>query len=84
MHDLSSSMSDRVSFDESVRAWADECIRAADVPLLELDIEELALEHFKLERELIESIVDDVEEAEARYLEAFRQAYQSALNKEEA
>ena len=76
---LSSDMAERIRFDEWAFCHADECIRAAEVPVWELDIEEFARDRFALERELIEADVDDIEEAEARYLDAFRKAHRYAL-----
>ena len=68
MYYLSSSLADRIRFDQAARAYAWECIRAAEMPIWEID--PVALAHHVIELEgLPES--DDPEEAEARYIDAF-------------
>ena len=76
MYYLSSSLSDRINYDESVRAWARECLRAAEVPVWKIDPDRLARHNIDLEG-LPET--DDPEEAEARYIDAFRRAHAEML-----
>jgi len=76
MYYLSSSLSDRINYDESVRAWARECLRAAEVLVWKIDPDRLARHNIDLEG-LPET--DDPEEAEARYIDAFRRAHAEML-----
>jgi len=79
MYYLSSSLADRINYDEAVRAWAYECLRAAEVPVWEIDPDKLARHNIDLEG-LPET--DDPEEAEARYIDAFRRAHAEMLRDE--
>jgi hypothetical protein len=76
MYYLSSSLADRANYDEAVRAWALECLRAAEIPIWQTDPDELARHNVELEG-LPDT--DDPEEAEARYLDAFRRAHAEML-----
>ena len=76
MYYLSSSLADRVRFDEDARIWARECLRAAEVPVWKIDPDRLARHNIDLEG-LPET--DDPEEAEARYIDAFRRAHAEML-----
>jgi hypothetical protein len=78
MYYLSSSLSDRINYDESVRAWARECLRAAEVPVWKIDPDKLARHN------ILEGLpeTDDPEEAEARYIDAFRRAHAEMLRDE--
>jgi len=79
MYYLSSSLADRIRFDQDARIWALECLRAAEVPVWEIDPDELARHNIDLEG-LPET--DDPEEAEARYIDAFRRAHAEMLRDE--
>jgi hypothetical protein len=68
MYYLSSSLADRIRFDQAARAYAWECIRAAEMPIWEID--PVALAHHVIELEGLPDS-DDPEEAEARYIDAF-------------
>jgi len=73
---LSSDMAERIRFDEWAFCHADECIRAAEIPVWQIDAEEFAREQI----ELMDGFdADDEEEAEARYIDAFRKAHRYAL-----
>jgi hypothetical protein len=73
---LSSDMAERIRFDEWAFCHADECIRAAEVPVWQIDAEEFAREQI----ELLDGFdADNEEEAEARYMDAFRRAHRYAL-----
>jgi len=76
MYYLSSSLADRIRFDEDARIWALECLRAAEVPVWKIDPDRLARHNIDLEG-LPET--DDPEEAEARYIDAFRRAHAEML-----
>jgi hypothetical protein len=80
MYHLSGSLQDRVNYDEAVRAWARECLRASEVPLWEINPDELARHVISLEG-LPSS--DDPAEAEARYIDAFRRAHAEMLRDED-
>jgi len=77
MYYISSSLADRIKYDEAVRAWAYECLRAAEVPVWKIDPDELARRNIALEG-LPET--DDPEEAEARYIDAFHRAHAEMLS----
>jgi len=68
MYYLSSSLSDRINYDEAARAYARECMRGAEMPIREIDPVTLARHVIALEG-LPET--DDPEEAEARFIDAF-------------
>ena len=76
MYYLSSSLADRINYDEAVRAWAYECLRAAEVPVWKIDPKRLARHNIKLGG-LPES--DDPAEAKARYIDAFCRAHAEML-----
>jgi len=79
MYYLSSSLADRIRFDQAARAYAWECIRAAEMPIWEIDPIALAQHVIELEG-LPES--DDPEEAEARYIDAFCREHAEMLQDE--
>jgi len=79
MYYLSSSLADRINFDEVAHAWAYECLRAAEVPVWEIDPEKLARHNIDLGG-LPET--DDPEEAEARYIDAFCREHAEMLQDE--
>jgi len=79
MYHLSSSLQDRASFDESARALARERMRGAEVPISEIDPYDFALQVMALEG-LAPS--DDLEEAKARFIDAFLFVHKE-LSKEE-
>jgi len=76
MYYLSSSLADRVRFDEDARIWALECLRAAEVPIWKINPKRLARHDIKLGG-LPES--DDPAEAKARYIDAFCRAHAEML-----
>jgi hypothetical protein len=76
MYHLSSSLADRVRFDEAASAWAYECLRAAAVPIWKIDPKRLARHDIKLGG-LPKS--DDPAEAKARYIDAFCRAHAEML-----
>jgi hypothetical protein len=78
MYYLSSSLADRVRFDEDARIWALECLRNAGVPVWEIDPDELA-RHIDLEGL---PKTDDLEEAKARCIDVFRSAHAEMLRDE--
>jgi hypothetical protein len=77
MYYLSSSLADLVNYDKAVRAWAYECLRAAEVPVWEIDPDESARHNIDLEG-LPET--DDPEQAEAHYIDAFRRVHAEMLS----
>jgi len=68
MYKLSSSLADRIRFDEEAFAYARECIRAAEIPIQDIDPVALARHVIELEG-LPDS--DNQEEAETRFIDAF-------------
>jgi len=76
MYYLSSSLADRIRFDEDARIWALECLRAAEVPIWKINPKRLARHDIKLGG-LPES--DDPAEAKARYIDAFCRAHAEML-----
>jgi len=76
MYYLSSSLADRVRFDEDAHIWALECLRAAEVPIWKINPKRLARHDIKLGG-LPES--DDPAEAKARYIDAFCRAHAEML-----
>jgi len=79
MYYLSSSLSDRIIYDEAAYAYACECLRAAEMPIREVDPVALARHVIALEG-LAET--DDPEEAEARCIDAFCRAHAKMLRDE--
>jgi len=76
MYYLSNSLSERYRFDQDARAYAYECLRAAEVSLSEID--PIALAQYIIELEgLPES--DDLPEAAARFIYAFQQVHAELL-----
>jgi len=76
MYYLSSSLSDRINYDESVRIYAYETMRAAEVPVWQINPDKLARYCIKLGG-LPKS--DDPAEARARYIDAFRRTHAEML-----
>ena len=76
MYKLSSSLADRIRFDEEAFAYARECIRAAEIPIQ--DIDPVALARHVIELEGLPAN-DDPEEAEARFVDAFCTVYTEML-----
>ena len=76
MYYLSSSLSDRINYDEAVRIYAYESMRAAEVPVWQINPDKLARYCIKLEG-LPKS--DDPAEARARYIDAFRRTHAEML-----
>ena len=79
MYYLSSSLADRINFDEAVRIYAYESMRAAEVPVWQINPDKLARYCIKLEG-LPKS--DDPAEARARYIDAFRRTHAEMLSDE--
>jgi hypothetical protein len=79
MYYLSSSLADRINYDEAVRIYAYETMRAAEVPVWQINPDKLARYCIKLEG-LPKS--DDPAEARARYIDAFCRAHAEILQDE--
>jgi len=79
MYYLSSSLADRINYDEAVRIYAYESMRAAEVPIWQINPDKLARYCIKLEG-LPKS--DDPAEARARYIDAFRRTHAEMIRDE--
>jgi hypothetical protein len=79
MYYLSSSPTDRISFDEAARARARKYMRAAPMPLWEID--PVALARCVIEREQLPA-TDNPKQAESRYINAFCQTRANMLRDE--
>ncbi len=75
MYYLASNQADRIRFDEAVRAWAIECVRAAGFIPLDENVLAAYTEQF-----LDELHVDDLDEAEARFRDVFDKTWQRELD----